>query len=678
MTTLRVMSNNINQIQRQYEKLCTKIRLLNDSYYNKSLSLVSDAEYDALFKELRELEAKYPELDNENSPTRKVGAVVQSELGKVTHEVPMLSLDNAFNLDDLKAFDKKVKNFLKIDEAEAIDYFAEPKIDGLSFSAVYENGKLSLGATRGDGTVGENITENLKQVINMPLEVAERRKFEIRGEVYISNADFEALNESSAKKFANPRNAAAGSLRQLDTSITASRKLRYFAYALHGFDELQKHSLKIEKLEELGFSTNEEWNKVIGIRHKGVGISGVEEYYSELYNSRPNLGYDIDGIVYKVDSIGLQERLGFVSRSPRWAIAQKFPAEKAITILNDITIQVGRTGSLTPVAELEAINIGGVVVKRATLHNKDEIARLGISVGDKIEIQRAGDVIPQVLKVVEKGAGDDFEFPNQCPVCSAVVEQEEGEVALRCTNGLNCEAQMKGWLKHFISRKAFDINGFGQAQIDLFWILDLVKKPSDIFNLNNHGAMLMGQEGYGELSVNNLFEGVEKAVTQPLDRFIYALGIRFIGTENAKLLAEYFTSINGFIKFIKDKQGVESLINIDGLGEKVLSQLLELDEFLIEEIIKLSEMLEVSDFISAKGEGMLSGKSVVFTGTLTNLSRAEAKAKAEGLGASVKGSISKAIDMLIYGEKAGSKLKKAEELGIETMSEQEWLDFIAS
>ncbi|MDG1288042.1 MAG: NAD-dependent DNA ligase LigA [Rickettsiales bacterium] len=657
--------------------LALEIAAHDKRYHGQDAPVISDGEYDKLRQRNDAIEARFPHLIRKDSPSNRVGAPSIKGFSKVPHKVPMLSLSNAFSDDDMVDFSDRVKRFLNLEEGVAL--LAEPKIDGLSFSARYENGKFVRGATRGDGQTGEDITANLRTLESLPKEIPNAPVLlEVRGEVYMSKSDFAALNvaqESAGRDaFANPRNAAAGSLRQLDSTITASRKLSYFAY---GWGEIEgDHPTTQEGMlnwfAEMGFMTNPLMQR----------CENVETYYSLLTEKRAELDYDIDGIVYKVNSLELQQRLGFVARAPRWAIARKFPAEQAQTLLEKIEIQVGRTGALTPVAHLTPITVGGVVVSRATLHNQDEILRKDIREGDTIIIQRAGDVIPQVVEaIIAKRPADStpYAYPTTCPVCDSHAVREEGEAVLRCTGGLTCEAQAKERLKHFVSRNALDIDGLGDKQIELFYGEGMVHSPFDIFTLGPHRDSLMSREGFGELSVNNLFSAIETARETSLERFIFGLGIRHIGQRNAQLLARHFITAQTWFTAMQREGIAADLINIEGFGEVMAQSVVEFfaEESQCDIVDQLIEVMNIQDAKIITSDSPLAGKTVVFTGTLLKMGRNEAKAKAESLGLKVSSSLSAKTDYLVAGEKAGSKLKKATELGVDIMDENTWLKHIS-
>lgn len=675
----------------ELKALAREIKEHDQRYYQDDAPTVSDAEYDALRQRNAAIEQRFPLSVRPDSPSHRVGAAPASGFGKIKHAKSMLSLGNVFDEDELQDFIDGIRRFLKelSDKPDTVlDMVAEPKIDGLSISLRYEHGELVQAATRGDGMVGEDVTANARHVTDIPqtLPPGVPDVLEVRGEVYMSKADFLALNErqqaAGAKVFANPRNAAAGSLRQLDASITAKRPLRFFAYAYGEVSDTvwDTHDAFIDLLKDWGFSVNP-FTRVCN------GLDEIIAHYDTIQTHRAELDYDIDGVVYKVNRLDWQERLGFVSRAPRWAIAHKFPAEKAVTIVNDITIQVGRTGVLTPVAELEPITVGGVVVGRATLHNADYIGDLDIRVGDHVRIQRAGDVIPQVLEVVDDGGHEDrpvYVFPTTCPVCDSHAVREEGEAATRCTGGLVCPAQAHERLKHFVSRNAFDIEGLGGKHVVAFYDDGLIKTPGDIFRLRPE--MLTGREGWKDKSIQNLIDAITAKRTIDMPRFVFALGIRQVGQATARLLAKQYGSMTALRAAMEGarvigSEALEELLNIDGIGASMAKDIVE---FFAERhnnavLGDLLENVTVEDFDAPDTAGSpIAGKTVVFTGTLEAMSRGEAKAKAEALGAKVSGSVSKKTDFVVVGPGAGSKEKKARELGLRVLSEQEWIDFTSS
>ena len=669
--------------RREIATLSEEIRAHDKRYYQQDAPTISDAEYDQLRQRLEALEQQFPELIKPDSPTQKVGAAPVSAFGKVRHSKPMLSLDNAFADADVRDFDERVRDFLSLTASDTIAYVCEPKIDGLSFTARFENGKLIQAATRGDGEVGEDITANLKTIQGFPHTLANAPSvLEVRGEVYLSRSHFAALNASlpEAERFANPRNAAAGGLRQLDPEITRSRNLSYFVYSWAELSEPLSDTQMgaVEKLRTLGFAVNP-------LTALATTTDDMLARYQQLYAARPTLDYEIDGFVYKVNRLDYQERLGFKARSPRWAIAHKFPAEQAVTKLEAIEIQVGRTGTLTPVARLTPITVGGVVVSNATLHNEDEIQRKGVRVGDMVTIQRAGDVIPQVVGVREElpRGPQAYQFPTECPVCGAHAVREEGEVARRCTGGLTCGAQAVERLKHFVSRNAMDIDGLGEKQIEAFFHEGTITNPADIFTLEARDAeglsRLKNREGWGEKSASNLFSAIEKAKNVTLARFIYALGIRHVGEETAKLLAKNFLTFEHWREAMFAADAAAQLLAIDGIGETVAQALIQFfaEPHNAELLAKLANVLTIAPYVApVTANSPVVGKTVVFTGTLEKIGRKEAKSQAEALGAKVASSVSKKTDFVIAGSDAGSKLKDATALGVPVLSEEEWLTMI--
>ena len=692
----------LEQAAQELERLAQLIAHHNQLYYQKDAPEIADAEYDALFQRNQAIEAKFPELIREDSPSLQVGSAPSSAFAKVTHARPMLSLANAFDEADVRDFVGRVRRFLGLAADAPVAMVAEPKIDGLSASLRYEKGRFVQGATRGDGAVGEDITANLRTVAGIPerLNGDAPDVLEVRGEVYMRKDAFLAMNEAARQRieqggkgekiFANPRNAAAGSLRQLDPSITAKRKLHFFGY---GWGELsapvsETQSGFMERLKGWGFGTNPLWNLC-------RSADELIAYHAGIAAQRSGLPYDIDGVVYKVDSIALQQRLGMVSRAPRWAIAHKFPAEQAQTRITDIEIQVGRTGALTPVANLEPVNVGGVMVSRATLHNEDEIARKDVRVGDTVILQRAGDVIPQIVSVVldrRPAESQPFTFPHTCPACGSDAVRGEGEAVRRCVGGLTCPAQAVERLRHFVSRDAFDIEGLGEKSIQAFFEDGTVKSPADLFTLQARDGQsltpLRNREGWGKLSADKLFAAIEQRKTIPLDRFIYALGIRQIGQATAKLLAQHYGSLDALIAAIEAAADPESetggeayrdLVNIDQIGPAVAKDLIAFfaEDHNRETVEALRRQVTVEDYVSRIAtDSPVMGKTVVFTGTLTRMTRDEAKARAEALGAKVAGSVSKKTDYVIIGADAGSKAKKAAALGVSILDEDGWFDLI--
>ncbi len=706
----------MQNIEQEIKKLKLEIARHDKAYHTLDAPLISDAKYDELRKRLEEYRQNFPQFFNEEE--EKVGGKTLEIFSKIRHSRPMLSLSNGFSREDISDFIERINRFLglgKNDEAQdlfsfssapKVELFCETKIDGLSFSARFENGKLLYAATRGDGLEGEDVTQNLKTIRDFPHELCGEnipQIFEIRGEIYMGKKDFAELNlrqeEQGAKIFANPRNAAAGSLRQLDSAITASRKLSYFAYSLGEVSadfSCDSQAELHKKLQAFGFKV-EPHSKLCR------DLDEVIELYQKIGDYRYELDYDIDGLVYKVNDFALQERLGFVARSPRFAIAHKFPAEKAKTEIENIVIQVGRTGALTPVAVLKPVNIGGVVVSRATLHNQDEIARKDIRVGDLVLIQRAGDVIPQVLEVdlnKRKPDAEKFIFPKNCPICGAEILKNDDDVVLRCSGGLSCAAQLKETLKHFVSKDAFDITGLGKKQIENFFDEGRICSFADIFTLEEREKTspnpLQEKLGWGEKSVENLFFAINQKRQISLEKFIYAIGIRHVGEATAKELAQHFISYENFrnvmfslSKFpnetLQEAQDDEhrdyhELVAIDGIGEKMAQAILDYfrDEKNLKMVLDLEGELKIADAIQKNSNSKLAGKSIIFTGTLEKMTRAEAKKKAEDLGMKVVGAVSGKTDFVVVGEDAGSKLKKAKELNLQILSEAEWLELITN
>ena len=674
----------------ELERLAAEIAAHDKAYHADDAPVISDAEYDALRRLNDAIEARFPDLVREDSPSRRVGAAPAGGFAKVVHARPMLSLGNVFSEEELRDFVDGLRRFLKElrdDPAIAIEFVAEPKIDGLSVSLRYENGELVTGATRGDGAVGEDVTENLRTLDEVPKTLmGAPGVLEVRGEVYMTRPDFLEMNErqeaAGEKVFANPRNAAAGSLRQLDSAITAARPLKLFAYAWGELSEPVGET-QWDFLAALG-----KWGFPVNPLARVCGsVEEILENYEKLSAARAGLDYDIDGIVYKVNRLDWQERLGMVSRAPRWAAAHKFPAEKAETVLNGITIQVGRTGTLTPVAELEPITVGGVVVSRATLHNEDEIGRKDIRIGDTVVIQRAGDVIPQVVEVVTARRPKEstaFEFPDVCPECGSHAVRPEGEAARRCTGGLVCPAQALERMKHFVSRDAFDIEGLGAKHIEAFMADGILGTPADIFRLGGHRDGIAGREGWGDRSADNLIAAIGDRRAIDLDRLIYALGIPQVGSATARLLAKQYGALGNWRNAMAAAENRESeayaeLTDIDGIGPSVAEDILEFfgeahNRAVLDD---LGELLDVQNFEAPDTVGSpIAGKTVVFTGTLETVTRSEAKVRAESLGAKVAGSVSAKTDYVVAGPGAGSKAKKAADLGIATLTEDEWLKLI--
>jgi len=671
-------------------ELSAAIDYYGGKYHAEDAPEIPDAEYDALYRRLVAIEERFPELVREDSPTRKVGAAPAAGFRKIRHAMPMLSLGNAFSREDVQGFVDSIRNFLRelrADATLAIDFIAELKIDGLSCSLRYEDRLLVQAATRGDGQEGEDVTANVLTIATVPktLPADAPDLVEIRGEVFMTDAAFRELNErqraAGAKLFANPRNAAAGSLRQLDPSVTVSRPLDFFGYAWGEVSApLGATQWEIrERLRGWGFRLNEPARLV-------RSVDEMMAYYDEIEIKRPSLGFTIDGVVYKVNRLDLQQRLGFVSRAPRWATAHKFPPEQAKTRLERIVLQVGRTGTLTPVAELTPINVGGVMVARATLHNEDYIAEKDIRVGDTVVVQRAGDVIPQVVRVIPElrpAESTPFAMPETCPVCGSHAIREPGEVARRCTGGLVCAAQAVERLKHFVARDAFDIEGLGAKTIVEFHEAGLIRNPGDIFRLT--AEQLAGREGWGAVSIAKLIENIAARREVPLDRFVLALGIRQVGQSTAKLLARNYTSLAALRTAMTeaadpDSEAYRRLVDINGIGEDTAADIVGFfaEPRNLAVLDDLTAHVTVQNFSAPKAEtgGALAGKTVVFTGTLVELTRNEAKARAEALGANVTGSVSAKTDLVVVGADAGSKAAKAEQLGVRTVTEAEFLVLI--
>jgi DNA ligase (NAD+) len=707
------------EAEKELDRLAKEIAQADRAYHGEDAPEITDADYDTMRRRNDEIEARFPLLVRADSPSHRVGAKVSQKFSKVMHRVPMLSLDNAFDDVEVADFLGRVRRFLGLKEEE-VPVTAEPKIDGLSASLRYEKGVLVQAATRGDGQEGEDITANLKTISDIPLRLKGKPPavLEVRGEVYMTHKAFEALNKRQEKDgkpvYANPRNSAAGSVRQLDPGITAARALNFFAYTwgeISGgeISELpaKTQSGMLEKFESYGFVINP-------LARRCETLKDILKFYRDIESKRARLGYDIDGVVYKVDRLDLQERLGFVSRSPRWAIAHKFPAEQAETVLEDIEIQVGRTGKLAPVARLKPVTVGGVVVSNATLHNEDEIARKDVRIGDTVVIQRAGDVIPQILRALEDKrpkSAKPYKFPEECPVCGSHAVREVDEktgkmdVDRRCTGGLICDAQTVERLKYFVARDAFDIEGLGGTMIELFHEKGLLKEPADIFALTEkpekvskvltaHRAALSEERRAAEGKepvktkakkeeredkvVENLVAAIEARRTIGLDRLINALGIRHVGETTARLLARHYRSMEVFLGGMKAEGALEELQHIDGIGGVVAEAIHDFfdEPHNVKALNRLLAWLEVTDMAAPAKSSPVSGKTVVFTGTLEKMTRQEAKARAESLGAKVSGSVSAKTDIVVAGPGAGSKLKDAQKHGVEVMDEDAWLKLI--
>jgi len=708
-----------DEAKAELARLAKEIAEHDRRYYQEDAPTVSDAEYDALRSRNDEIEKLFPELIRHDSPSQRVGAKPAERFEKVRHARPMLSLDNAFTDEDVTDFVARVRRFLAFPQSEALTLVAEPKIDGLSCSLRYEKGELVLGATRGDGQEGENVTANVRTISDIPKKFhgsAPPDVFEVRGEVYISHADFSAMNrrqeKAGEKIFANPRNAAAGSLRQLDPAITARRPLRFFAYHWGEASELpgDTHWDMLQALKRWGFPVNP-------LTRRCRTVEDVLAFYQEVQHRRADLGYDIDGVVYKVDRLDLQSRLGFVSRSPRWAIAHKFPAEQAESVVERIQVYVGRTGALTPVAHIKPVTVGGVVVQNVSMHNEDEVARKDVRVGDTVVVQRAGDVIPQLVHVVlerrPKGT-KPYKMPDKCPVCGSHALREinpktgEPESARRCVNTLACPAQVVERLYHFVSRNAFDVEGLGGEFIQLLHEADLVKEPADLFTLKDHPAAFhavlsshfaaiseRNAQKRGKASAakktkdqkteyllgNKLLAAIEARRVISLDRFILSLSIPHVGETTAKLLARNFHSVKAFLDSMASGHAVEDLDAIEGIGEVMARAIKDFfdEEHTRKAIARLLEKIEVTDVAAhTAANSLVAGKIIVFTGTLEKMSRNEAKARAELLGAKVAGSVSSKTDLVVAGPGAGSKLAAAQKLNVNIITEDEWLALIGT
>ena len=684
------------QAEAEIERLAAEIGAHDRRYYQEDAPTVSDAAYDALRRRNEEIEVRFPALVRADSPSRRVGAQPSQKFAKVRHAIPMLSLGNAFADAEVAEFVERVRRFLRLAADERVVFTAEPKIDGLSCTLRYEDGRLVRGATRGDGTEGEDVTANVRTLADIPKELRGKNApgiCEVRGEVYMTKSAFLALNErqraAGKQIFANPRNSAAGSLRQLDAAITSSRPLGFFAYSWGEMSAMpaQTQSGMVKWFAARGFKINP-------LMQVCDSIDAMLAFHQEIEAQRASLDYDIDGVVYKVDRLDWQQRLGFVSRNPRWAIAHKFPAEKATTVVKDIDIQVGRTGALTPVAKLEPVTVGGVVVQNASLHNADEIERLGVRKNDTVTIQRAGDVIPQVLGVImEKRpkSAKPYKFPTHCPcplhtpvVRDTTASGEEGVIA-RCTGEFACPYQKVEHLKHFVSRRAFDIEGLGEKQIMLFFEQRWVTEPADIFTLESRNSRikLQEQEGFGEVSVRNLFDAIRARREIALERFIYALGMRHVGETTARALARGYGSWPAFHEACRriaasDAETRAEMDNLDQIGETVIDSIAAYfgEKHNRDIVERLTAQVKILDAEKPTSDSAVAGKTVVFTGSLEKMTRDEAKAMAERLGAKVAGSVSQKTDFVVAGPGAGSKLGKAKDLGVAVLSEDEWFDLV--
>lgn len=665
-------------LQSRLEYLKQQLHYHAIRYYVEDSPEIPDAEYDTMMRELLDIEASNPQWVTPDSPSQRVGGKALSSFGQVEHELPMLSLDNAFNDQELDAFARRALD--RLSAPVDLSFCCEPKLDGLAVSLLYENGVLVQAATRGDGTTGENITENVRTIKSIPLRLRGEGypvRLEVRGEVFMPKAGFERLNEQARQKgekvFVNPRNAAAGSLRQLDSKITATRPLSFYAYSVgvvEGGSLANSHFQRFEQLQA--------WGLPVGAQVKRVdSIEEVKAYHQEILAARESLAYEIDGVVFKIDDIAIQQQLGFVARAPRWAIAYKFPAQEETTRLRDVEFQVGRTGAITPVAKLEPVFVGGVTVSNATLHNADEIQRLGVKIGDSVMIRRAGDVIPQVVSVVYDRRPDDARdivFPTQCPVCHSNVERIEGEAVARCSGGLVCSAQRKEALKHFVSRKAMDVDGLGDKVIEQLVEREMVQTPAELFTLT--AGVITVLDRMGPKSAQNIVNALNAAKQTTLARFLYALGIREVGEATAANLANHFKELERI-----RTATTEQLIEVQDIGEIVATHIVKFfsepqNQQVIEDLLAQGIHWPAIENVDSDQPKPLEGKTVVLTGTLTQLSRSDAKSALQELGAKVTGSVSKKTDILFAGEAAGSKLTKAQELGISIKTEQDLLDMI--
>ncbi len=670
-----IQNNKDKKILNRLKKLSKEIKKHNNLYHNLDSPIITDAEYDKLIIENNDLETKYPNLILNESPNKSVGSKIKSKFKKIYHLSQMYSLGNAFNENDLLEFLKRINRFLNQPETSRYKFLCEPKIDGLSLNLLYKNGKLISAGTRGDGTIGENVTENIIMIQDIPKYL--KKDFpdliEIRGEIYINKEDFNKINDdpNQKEKFANPRNAAAGSLRQLDTSISHKRPLKFIA---HGVGKSSKSYKTIadyyKDLKKWKIPTNK-------LSIYSNSINEVVNYYNKINAKRSEIEFDIDGLVIKIDDMYLQNRLGYVGKNPRWAIALKFSAEKAITVVEEIDYQVGRTGAITPVARLKPVNIGGVVVSNVSLHNFDEINKKNINILDSVEIERAGDVIPYVTKLIKKNNNSKKNIlpPKYCPTCNSKTIKEKDEAVLRCSNKYGCKSQIIGQIIHFISKKSLNIDGFGEKQVKQFFDYKFINKREDIFNLEKYKKDIINIDGWGELSYSNLIDSINNSKNISLEKFIYSLGIRYIGEINSEILARDFKDLDSLILSIKNK---DSLINIDGLGPKAISSLIEYfsNDNNIISIKKIQKILNISNKNIILKNNFFSNKNLVFTGTLSSLSRDEAKYMAKSNGAKILSSVTKNTDFLIIGEKPGSKVKKAKSLAVKIINEEDFISKI--
>ena len=669
------IKDNEKLVLKRLKKLAKEIKEHNNFYHNLNKPKISDGEYDKLFRENNNLEKKYPHLILNSSPNKIIGSKIKSKFEKIEHLSQMFSLGNAFDEKDVREFIKRTNKYLNANNNNQTKILVEPKIDGLSLNLLYKNGKLISAGTRGDGFIGENVTENIKNIKDIPFEL--KKDFpdviEIRGEIFIEKDDFKIINSTldEKEKFANPRNAAAGSLRQLDTSVSHQRPLKFIAHGIGSCSKIYR------SIEEYYFD----------LKHWGVPINNfysffysvekIMKHYEKINNIRGEIKYDIDGLVIKIDDFELQKRLGYVGKNPRWAIALKFSSEKANTSIEDIDFQVGRTGAITPVARLKPVNIGGVIVSNASLHNFDEINKKNINVNDIVEIERAGDVIPYVTKLIKKNSNSKKRILplKNCPICKSKTIKELDEAVLRCSNRYGCYSQKIGQIIHFISKKSLNIEGFGEKQAKQFFDLKIINKYEKIFKLEKYKKNILNLEGWGELSFSNLINSIEVSKKITFEKFIYSLGIRYIGEINSEILAKEFKNINKLISAV-DKRAL--LDNIDGLGPKAISSIIDYFSNInnLETVKKLQSILKISYDNEKTRSNFFTNKKIVFTGTLLSLSRDEAKYKAKINGAKILSSVSKSTDYLIIGEKAGSKANKAKELGVKIMNEKEFISKI--
>ena len=661
------------EVNKRLKKLLILIKKHNILYHQKDKPIISDGEYDSLIKENNYLEKKFPHLKLINSPNNSIGSKILKKFSKNKHKIPMLSLPNAFNENDLKEFTERIKKYLNINNRNTIFFFSEPKIDGLSLNLYYKNGILISASTRGDGNIGENVIENIKNIHGIPTALKDStipKEIEIRGEVFMKKKDFIILNDklTDKDKFSNPRNAAAGSLRQLDPNISKKRPLHFIA---HGLGYSKKNYITIKEF----YKDLKKWKIPIGEDIKITdSLDSMMKYFKHVERVRSSLSYDIDGIVFKTNNYELQKRLSFVGKNPRWAVALKFSAEKTITKILGIDFQVGRTGAITPVARLEEVNIGGVIVSNASLHNFDEIQKKNIDIGDMVRIQRAGDVIPQILEVVEKNKNKNKQIliPEICPSCKSKVFKDKDESILRCSNLFDCKSQILGQIIHFVSKKAINIDGFGEKNIKLFYDKKIIRTIADIFTISVNKTAILDLEGWGQLSYDNLIVSLNRSKKVNLDKFIFSLGIRFVGENTSNLLAREFTTINNLII---NSNNYDILSNIDGLGPKAIDSIIKYfsNKKNLNIINQLIDHFEVKQFKKNSNNNFFSDKKLVFTGSLRNHSREEAKNLVNKVGAKISSNISKNTDFLIVGDQPGSKYKKAKELNIIILNEEEWI-----